>query len=550
MQKKFKTVLLLVLSAVLVLSACSSDKESKSPGNSSEGAKTIVTAAGEFPITEEPTTIRIMVNARPSVENYATNAFTKYLEEKTNIKIEWDIVPSTAAAEKLNLTFGGGNLPDVIMGFGVSNAQQMIFGSQGIILPLNELIEKYGVETKRMFQENPLIEEAITAPDGNIYSMPMPNDCYHCSMTQKMWVYKPWLDKLGLKPPTTIDEFYEMLKAFKTQDPNGNGLADEIPMTGSPKGWESGPDKFVMNAFAYNPGSYVYLNNGKIDVSFNKPEWKEGLAFLNKLYNEGLLDPQSLTQDEKQLSQLGENPEAPIVGVVPAGYMGTFTEVGGPSGRWKEYTTLAPLKGPNGLQITPLAPYEANGGHYVITKAAKNPEVAFRLADALYNMEMTLRSLEGELGVHWDWAAEGEIGINGEPAIWKRLQPFGNIQNDSWEQTAPTYRPAELRLGQVNDPDNPLESILYNETKTNYEPYKASQDMVLPRLFFTSEQSSELSDLQKTISDYVSESLSRFITGDASLENEWDDYLKNLENMNMKRYLEIYQEAYDVQTKK
>lgn len=550
MQKKFKTVLLFVICAVLVISGCSSNKDDPSKGNASEGDKNVVTAAGEFPITEEPTTIRIMVNARPGVENYKTNAFTKYLEEKTNVKIEWDIVPSTAAAEKLNLTFGGGNLPDVIMGFGVTNAQQMIFGSQGIIIPLNELIEKYGVETKRMFQENLQIEEAVTAPDGNIYALPMPNDCYHCSMIQKMWVYKPWLDKLGMQPPTTIDEFYDMLKAFKTQDPNGNGLADEIPMAGSPKGWETRVDRFLMNAFTYNPSGYVYLNNGKPDVSFNKPEWKEGVEFLNKLYNEGLLDPQSLTQDESQLIQLGENPKAPLLGVIPAGFMGSFSEIGGPSGRFKEYVTLAPLKGPKGLQITPLAPYEANSGHYVITKAAKNPEVAFRLADALYNKEMTLRSLEGELGVHWDWADEGEIGINGEPAIWKRLMPFPNIQNDSWEQTAPTYRPAELRLGQVNDPDNPLESILYNETKNNYEPYKASQDMVMPRLFFTSEQSSELSDLQKTITDYVSESLSRFITGDANIETEWDNYLKNLESMNLSRFLEIYQEAYDVHAKK
>ncbi len=76
-------------------------------------------------------------------------------------------------------------------------------------------------------------KDLITAPDGNIYALPQVNECYHCMYQQRMWIYKPWLDKLGLKMPTTTDEFYEVLKAFKTKDPNGNGKADEIPLSGS-----------------------------------------------------------------------------------------------------------------------------------------------------------------------------------------------------------------------------------------------------------------------------------------------------------------------------
>lgn len=87
---------------------------------------------------------------------------------------------------------------------------------------------------------------AITAPDGNIYALPSINDCYHCSMAQKMWIYKPWLDKLGLDVPTTTDELYTVLKAFKDKDPNGNGKADEVPLTGAPRGsgWYSSIDAF------------------------------------------------------------------------------------------------------------------------------------------------------------------------------------------------------------------------------------------------------------------------------------------------------------------
>ncbi len=79
----------------------------------------------------------------------------------------------------------------------------------------------------------PQVKSLITLLDGKIYGLPHINDCYHCSMSQKMWVYKPWLDKLGLKVPETTDEFEAMLKAFKEKDPNGNGKADEIPLSGT-----------------------------------------------------------------------------------------------------------------------------------------------------------------------------------------------------------------------------------------------------------------------------------------------------------------------------
>ncbi|MCR2805650.1 ABC transporter substrate-binding protein [Paenibacillus soyae] len=558
MKKRMRAGLLIFISLMIILAGCAKNEGNPNPtAASGEGGNNQATAepapvaeekvspAGEFPITKEKTTIRIMAMENGAVENFATNAFTQYLEEKTNIHIEWDIVPSSAAAEKLNLVLAGGDLPDVIMSMWVSNAQQMVYGSQGIIIPLNDLIDKYGKETKRIFEENPLIKEAITTPDGNIYALPSPNDCYHCSMIQKMWVYQPWLDELGIAKPTTTDEFYEMLKAFKTRDPNKNGKADEIPLSGGPKGWETRVDKFLMNAFIYNPANYVYLNGGKADVPFDKPEWKEGLAYLHKLYEEELLDPQALTQDGAQLRQLGENPDVPILGASGAGYMGELTQDNGASGRWKEYTTLAPLKGSGGLQVAPVGTYHPNGGNFVITKAAKNPEAAFRLADALYDLEMTLRSVVGIPEKQWTWAKDGEIGINGKPAVWKRLLPDGQIQNDSWAQTGPSYRSNDMRLGEVNNPEQSLEPMLFKETKENYEPYRASGDMVLPNLFFTSEQSAELADLQKTINDYVDESLARFITGDKDLTKDWDDYLKSLEQMNLKRYLEIYQQAYE-----
>lgn len=543
MKKIMKVCMVVTIGLAVALSGCA--KEEPAGGSPDKGGSADLSAAGVFPIVKNKITLKVMIPANSQVEDFATNAFTKYLEEKTNIHIEWDIAPSKSSAEKLNLVLAGGDLPDVIMGFGITPAQQMIYGEQGIFIPLNEMIEKYGKESKRMFQEMPIIKDTITAPDGKIYALPAPNECFHCSLPQKMWIYKPWLDKLNLKMPTTTEEYYEVLKAFKTKDPNGNGKADEIPLSSTPGGIES----FLMNAFTYYPSGGLYLDNGKVTVSYNKPEWKEGLTFLRKLYVEGLVDPQSLTQDGDQLLRLGENPDVPILGSAPGLWQGGFSEAYGKSGRWLQYTSVPPVKGPKGLQVAPYYPYQVGSGIYVITKASKHPEEAFRLADMIYDQEMTLRSIMGEPDKDWKWADKSEVGINGKPAIWKQLANWGEIQNSHWAQTGPSFRTNDHRLGEVNNPEKPLEPMLYKETKEKYEPYKQKLENILPPLYFTNEQASELADLSKTINDYVKEMTARFVTGDANLDKGWDEYMKTLDNMSLKRFLEIYQETYDAKMK-
>lgn len=549
--KKWMVVSLgLALCTVSILSGCS-DKEAAQSDATPKVSEDRVTAAGELPITKEKTTLKVLVKGSAFVEDFATNEYTKFLEEKTNIHIEWDVAPEKSAVEKLNLVLGSGDLPDVIMGFDVSPTQQLIYGSQGDFLDLTPYIAKYGVETKKMFEQVDGVKDAITAPGGKIYGLPLVNECFHCSMGQKMWIYKPWLDKLGLAVPTTTDELYKVLKEFKTKDPNGNGKADEIPLAGAAVGPAVNIDSFLMNAFILNPNNTnrLYLNNGKVDVPYNKPEWQEGLKYLNKLYAEGLIAPQSFTQDRDQAKQMGENPNINILGAAIAQHNGTFTAFNGPSGRWLEVTAVPVLKGPKGLQVAPYT-NSVSQGRYVITKASKNPEAAFRLADLMYTQEMTLRNAEGRPDVEWKYATQGELGINGKQAIWKYTEAkLANVQNVKWSQTGPSLRTNDFRLGLVADPKNPLEVILYNETKNKYEPYKQKLDTVLPQLFFTNEQAMELADLDKTITDHVKEMTARFIIGDANLEKEWDGYLKNLDNMNLKRYLEIYQAAYDAKKK-
>ncbi|KRE59907.1 ABC transporter substrate-binding protein [Paenibacillus sp. Soil750] len=542
MKRGLKALVAITASSVVLLSACS-DSGSKEAAKQTEAIiDDQVTPAGQFPITKEKTTLKVMVKGSSIVENFATNEFTKWLEEKTNIHIDWEVAPEKTFAEKLNVSLASGDYPDVLLNMSVSPVQQSIYGKDGVFIPLNPYIDKYGVEMKKMFEQVTYVKDLITMPDGKIYSVPQVNDCYHCSLGQKMWIYKPWLDKLGLKMPETTEEFYQVLKAFKEKDPNGNGKADEIPLVGATNGPSSTLDLFLPSAFIEKDFNLRFVKDGKVQVAYNQPEWKEALKYLNKMFAEGLISPQTFTQDRNQLKQMGMNPEIPILGAIASQNQTVFVEVD--NARFKDYVSVPPLKGPTGIRSTAYNPYAVSAGQYVVTNKAKNPAAAFRMADLLLSEEATLRSTQGRPDQEWVRPAQGELGVNGKQAVWKPIVSFGKLQNIHWAQAGPSLRTNELRLSVAADPKNSLELILYNETK-KYEPFGTNPSKIVPPLFFTNEQAEELSTLEKTLTDYRTEFFAKTVTGSLDVEKEWNNYLSTLDKMNIKRYLVIYQQAYD-----
>ena len=207
-----------------------------SQGSKREPEKPAVeyTPIGTFPIVKEKITVDIMVVQPPCVEDYNTNRFSKYMEELTGIHVNFIMVPEQARQEKLALVLASGDYPDAFLGFGIGTELETTYGSQeGLFLPLNKYYSKEWMPNMmKAFEEFPGGIGYMTNIDGNIYSIPRLEGCYHCSNMAKMFVYQPFLDALGLKVPTTTDEFYRTLKAIKERDPNGNGRADEIPLAG------------------------------------------------------------------------------------------------------------------------------------------------------------------------------------------------------------------------------------------------------------------------------------------------------------------------------
>ncbi len=561
MKRVISLILCLIMCNSLLFAGCArnsdtDEKEGTDPvtetKEKSDDGKFEYSEPGVFPIVNEKITLKFTAPQHHQIKDIRTNEFTKWYEEKTNVHIEWELVPWQSRVEKKGLLLASGDYSGILFNMELQPEDEMIYGPQGVFTPLNDLIEAHGVEIKKMFDAVDYIEKGITTPDGNIYTLPQVNECYHCIYAQKMWINQDWMDKLGLETPKTTDEFYEVLKAFKTQDPNGNGKTDELPLTGSPKGWHSNPYNFLMNAFIFSDGgNQLRVVNGKVDLVADEPEFKEGLSYIAKLFKEGLIDPGAFTQDGEQLKQLGENPEAVVIGAVPAGWMGVFTSLEGE--RHKMYQAITPIKGPKGVQTCGYYPFTYSTGKFAITDECKHPEIAYKWADWLYSLEAALRYIEaGREGYEWRKAEADELDLRGRPAKWARIDDikYAEIQNAHYYQMGPSWRSFEYRQSwaqpqDIND-SKAFEKKLYEATKL-YEPYAPPKAEVYPKTYVDSSVVGDLAQVRTAVNDYIKEAIARFITGDMDIEKDWDRYTENLKNIGLDQYLQILQDAYDAQ---
>lgn len=218
--RKFTKALTLATATMLLVSSvtgCSNGNKSQARGGNTPSSGVEVNLTG-YPIVEEPIQLTAFAYGEPGNGDWDDYPVFAELAEKTNVQVDFETVSGDGATEKLNLVLASNKLPDIFFS-GLSSTMINKYAGMGLFLPLNDLIDQYAPNIKAVLEERPDIKNAITMPDGNIYSIPAVNANAGIPTTQ-LCINKTWLDKLGLEVPTTTDEFYEVLKAFKTQDPN------------------------------------------------------------------------------------------------------------------------------------------------------------------------------------------------------------------------------------------------------------------------------------------------------------------------------------------
>ena len=585
MKKALKTILCGALAALLLAgctqsgggSSSSAGGESNTSGtggtsqvSQAEGGEAAydengVSPEGTFPIVEETITLKVMFPSQTAIPDITTNTFTQEYEEMTNIHIEWEEVPSDSLTDRVNISLSSGDMPDVYLSCGVTQTQQQVYGTQGAFVALNDYIEKYGKVFQDIEENVPGVKDLMTMSDGNIYALPYIEKCVHCEGSSKMWLNQKWLDALDMEAPTTVDEFEEMLRRFKEEDPNGNGEADEIPMLTFEGGWHSNAmSGWLTNPFVYTSpdNNYMYLEDGKVQLSYMQDGWKDAMVWLNKLYEEGLYYDQSLVINNDQARQLcAADGTTEDVGCFLGG---TPDLPGADVSQWSPYVALAPIEGSNGRVATWMPYSQITPTAFVITTACENPAAAFRWGVEQYTKDINYRKTFGVEGENWKYVTPGEDDIpadaidfnTGDPS---EIAPFidgvswGDEQDYCWRGLGlrcDTGDFKDLRYAQVQsgDYDTNMEHRLSVDTQEQMEPYYPDIDTCVPPLVYSEDQSATLANTETVVISYVEEMTAAFITGTSDPETEWDAYLNELSVKGVDTLLEIYQAAYDARS--
>ncbi|WP_420799828.1 extracellular solute-binding protein [Paenibacillus paridis] len=549
MKKRLVSLLAIVMMTSMVLGACSTDNK---PSN----------AATNKPQTEEtgataPVEVSIFAVQESNID-LPTNKFTKFVEEKFNIKLKFESTPPDGAKEKRQISLASGDYPDAYMLPGYidqfTQADVVKYGKQGVLVPLNDLIEKYAPNIKAAMEKDSDLKAFNTAPDGNIYGLVAYSQCFHCSYPNKMWINTKWLDKLQLEMPKTPEEFKAVLKAFKTQDPNGNGIADEVPLSGSTEDFGVRVIPFLMNGFVYDDDrNYLNLTNGKVESAALKPEWKEGLTYIKSLYDEGLIDPGAFAQNAEAFKKIGENGDAQILGAGAGMHPAIFVNIDVGNKNSADYNPVPPLTGPHGSFATHDGGGVAPGAKFVITnKASEEQQIALiKLVDYMFTEEGQTNSASGMEGIDWRKPKEGEVALGEgvEPKVATIPAVEGEApRNAGWSGTAHFYMPREYRDSWVQGTDiydsANYERRLYQAT-LQYQGHEPKELFPLWAIWIDNAEVDEASILQTNIKSYIEQNALQFITGNKSLEKDWDAYVKGLQDLKINRYLEILQKAYD-----
>lgn len=518
-----------------------------------------VSEPGQLPVVDEVVEYTICAPDTTYVCDLNENTLTPWIQEKTNVKINFEEIPDTEWDTKVNLLIASDELPDAFIYGSFSAAELADYGSQGVFLALNDIIEEHGHYVKQVFDQQEALPGAYTALDGNIYTLPDINECYHCFYSMRAWINQQWLTNLGLEYPNTVDEFVNVLRAFKEQDANGNGDPnDEIPFSGNATSWNSTIYPFLLNSFLhYDTSNLSVKEDGTVIFTPIQPEFKEGLQWIASLIDEGLIEKEALTQTEEQLKTKGSNLDIALLGgFTSATWWSGVGSDNGEGSRCREYSGLSPLEGPNGVRISPWAGTGFNMGNSVITTACEDPVPLFKMLDYMLSDEATLRSQIGELGVDYNEPTEGAPGINGKPALYAKIPTSnttggttGDEADTAMPNVFPSNRTSDFRLGEQADYSDPetqwqQEPRLYNESATYFAPY-ADEHMMYPgAVNLTAEESEKINFMKTQINDYVKENIVLFLAGEKSFDTDWDSFIAEFDNLNLNEYMELRQMAY------
>jgi putative aldouronate transport system substrate-binding protein len=322
-------------------------------------------AASGLPISTDGLTLSYWVETNPNItatsKTFNDISLYKEMEKRTGVHLDFQHPPTgpNQGREQFSLMVASGQYPDIIEtnwlnGYYQGGPSKAL--KDGIIIRLNDLIDQHAPNLKKVLDEHPDWRKQVVTDEGDLYCFPFLRGDPALLVFAGPVVRQDYFDKLSLKTPTTIDEWHAALTKIKGQDLNGNGTTDEWPF--SPWKDNSFRGGFNNHAFvgAWGVTTGFYQDKGTVKFGPLQPEFKEFLATMVAWYKEGLIDPDTISFDQKAY-------DAKMTG----GTMATgVMNVGGGIGK---FMGLMQEKDPN---------FKLVGVPYPVLKAGETPQLGQR----------------------------------------------------------------------------------------------------------------------------------------------------------------------------
>ena len=473
------------------------------------------------------------------------------LEQQTNVHIDWTCFVDDQFADKKNLALAQfGNLPDGLFTAGMSDYDLLRYAKQGIIIPLENLIDKYMPNLQAVFEKYPEYRTMCTAPDGHIYSFPWIEQLGEGKEAIQAiggipYINKKWLDFLGLEVPRTVDELEQVLIAFRD---NADQLQQEfqiegsvIPMSFIINNGDQDP-AFLINGFGEGygdtPDHFAVTDEGEVIYTAVQEGYKEGIQWLHQLVEENLVDPEAFTQEWSTYVAKGKNHR----------YGLCFTWDIANIDNYDDYVMLPALAGPEGLvNITRQNNSETSGferGRCVLTTSCRDTALAAAWIDQMY---APLQSIQNNWGTYGEEGkpnifemstnAEGEpmlkhLSLEGESPVEVRQAQSVNgplaVLNDYYDVYVTQPDDAKWRLDNMHE-------IYLEDMHSKY---------VYPNVFMSIDDTNLVSQYDTDIKKYADQKKADWILN-GGIEEEWDEYLQKMEEYGLSDYLAIKQKYFD-----
>ena len=489
-----------------------------------------------LPILNEKETFTIAVVQTSSLKSAAEKACVLETEEATNVHIEWVEIPKSGWTEKINIMFSTDSLPDAIIGDVdmARNYEQLTV--------LDDYLEAYAPNVTAFFETRDDYPNALLSPDGTVRTLPIGDESAHNIIDSQLWINQKWLDQLNLQTPETPEELKEVLIAFRDQDPNGNGIQDEIPFTFEDAwGWGNTIENVFGAWGVLENGYHVFTEDGKVTFSAKEQGYYDALSYLHDLYQEELIDHDVFTLSEEQYSSRGAAGD--VIGV----FAGYGPQNGAGVQNSDDYRALPILKQADGSQMVGINNVTRTGG-FVISKSCKNPAALVRWYDYINSsLEMSLKWGRGAEGVWWNILNEDG----------KEIPQFLTIDSEvlaanGGYNSKPEYRQAESFAGQTPslwrfEYDKAL--VYDDKWPKDYKLEAVKEQMEygvigLPAGIVSLENEERRSILLTDIDTYLKKFIADSVINGID-EAKWQKHLKTLESLKVDEYTQLCQELVD-----